>query len=103
MLKRAIQEHGRLDKVQVSNGPEFLALDFTRWCTAQGIDIQYIQPSKTMQNEFIERFNRTYRRDILDTHLFEVISQVRILTEEWIKDYNQERSHEGPRSITPDA
>lgn len=103
VLKRAIQEHGRPDKVRVDNGPEFLALDFTRWCEAQGISIQYIQPGKPMQNGFIERFNRTYRQDILDAHLFEEISQVRILTEEWIKDYNQQRPHEGLGGMTPDA
>ena len=103
VLKRAIQEHGRPDKVRVDNGPEFLALDFTRWCEAQGIGIQYIQPGKPMQNGFIERFNRTYRQDILDAHLFEEISQVRILTEEWIKDYNQQRPHEGLGGMTPDA
>lgn len=89
--------------MRVDNGPEFLALDFTRWCEAQGIGIQYIQPGKPMQNGFIERFNRTYRQDILDAHLFEEISQVRILTEEWIKDYNQERPHEGLGGMTPDA
>ena len=50
VLKRAIQEHIRPDKVRVDNGPEFLALDFTRWCEAQGIGIQYIQPGKPMQN-----------------------------------------------------
>lgn len=103
VLKRAIEEHGRPDKVRVDNGPEFLALDFTRWCEAQGIGIQYIQPGKPMQNGFIERFNRTYRQDILDAHLFEEISQVRILTEKWIKDYNQERPHEGLGGMTPDA
>ncbi len=103
VMKRAIEEHGKPDKVRTDNGPEFLALDFTRWCEAQGIEIQYIQPGKPMQNGFVERFNRTYRQDILDAHLFEEISQVRILTEEWIKDYNQERPHEGLGGMTPNA
>jgi putative transposase len=103
VMKRSIEEHGKPDRVRVDNGPEFLALDFTRWCEAQGIGIQYIQPGKPMQNGFIERFNRTYRQDILDSHLFEEISQVRILTEEWIKDYNQQRPHEGLGGMTPDA
>jgi hypothetical protein len=35
-------------------------------------------------NGYIERFNRTYRQDILDAYIFEGLSQVRILTEEWI-------------------
>jgi putative transposase len=103
VMKRAIEEHGKPDRVRVDNGPEFLALDFTRWCEAQGIEIGYIQPGKPMQNGYVERFNRTYRQDVLDAHLFEEISQVRILTEEWIKDYNQERPHEALGGMTPNA
>ncbi|MEO2052602.1 MAG: transposase [Allomuricauda sp.] len=63
---------------------------------------QYTQPGRPMQNGFIERFNRTYRQDVLDAHLFEDISQVRILTEEWIKDYNMKRPHEALGGITPE-
>ncbi len=100
-MKRAIGEHGKPEKVRVDNGPEFMALDFSRWCKAQGIEIQYIQPGRPMQNGFVERFNRTYRQDILDAHIFEDISQVRILTEEWIRDYNKERPHEALGGITP--
>jgi hypothetical protein len=33
---------------------------------------------------YIERFNRTFRQDLLDAHLFEDISQVRILSEKWM-------------------
>ena len=54
-----------------------------------------------MQNGFIERFNRTFRQDILNAHLFEDISQVRILAEEWVKDYNGHRPHEALGGITP--
>ena len=101
-MKRAIEEHGKPDKVRVDNGPEFMAMDFTRWCEVQAIEIQYIQPGRPMQNGFVKRFNRTYRQDILDAHLFEDISQVRILTEQWIQDYNQHRPHEALGGMTPE-
>jgi len=54
-----------------------------------------------MQNGFIERFS-TYRQDVLDAHLFEDISQVRLLTEEWIKDYNMKLPHETLGGIPPE-
>jgi Integrase core domain len=50
-----------------------------------------IKPGKPDQNAFVERFNRTYREEVLDAHLFGSIAQVRDLTESWIPQYNEER------------
>jgi putative transposase len=67
-----------------------------------GIDIQYIQPGKPVQNSFIERFNRTYRQEILSAFLFEQLSQVRSLTEEWMSLYNCQRPHDSLNGLTPE-
>ena len=67
----------------MDNGPEFISSDFSEWCLKENIEIQYIQPGKPMQNGYIERFNRTFRQDVLDTNLFEDIMQVNIEAEEW--------------------
>ncbi len=55
-----------------------------------------------MQNGFVEKFNRTYRQDILDAHLFEEITRGRILTEQRIMDYHQEMLHEALGGMTPE-
>lgn len=101
VLKRAFEEHGKPEKIRVDNGPEFTSLELSEWCRVQEIEPQYIQPGRPMQNGFIERFNRTFRQDILNAHIFEDISQVRILAEEWVKDYNGHRPHEDLGGITP--
>ena len=54
-----------------------------------------------MQNGYIERFNRTFRENILDAYLFEDIMQVQILAEEWMQDYNYCRPHEALNGKTP--
>ena len=54
-----------------------------------------------MQNGFIERFNRSYRGDVLDTNLFETIMQARIASEEFQDDYNNERPHESLGDLSP--
>lgn len=100
-LKRTIHEHGKPKRIRVDNGPEFISSAFTDWCGQQGIEVQYIPPGKPSQNGYIERFNRTYRQDVLNAYLFEDMMQVRILTEEWMEDYNKLRPHEALNNQTP--
>jgi putative transposase len=54
-----------------------------------------------MQNGYIERFNRTFRENILDTYLLKTLNQVQILADEWMEDYNYSRPHETLGGITP--
>ncbi|MCO6514864.1 MAG: transposase, partial [Snodgrassella sp.] len=49
----------------------------------------------------IERFNRTYRAEVLDLYLFNNLEQARKVTEEWLTIYNTERPHEALNNMTP--
>ena len=51
--------------------------------------------------DYIERFNRIYRIEILDLYLFNNQKQVRKITEEWLTIYNTERPHEAFNHMTP--
>ena len=93
-LEKVIRENGKPLRIRVDNGPEFCSKEFMEWCESKKIVIQYIQPGKPMQNGYIERFNRTYRQDILDAYLFKDLEQVTELSEEWLEDYNNHRPHE---------
>lgn len=86
--------HGCPSAVRVDNGPEFLAQSFIDWCAAHGTAIHYIQPGKPDQNAYIERFNRTYRTEVLNAHLCESLAELRALTDTWLRIYNSERPHD---------
>lgn len=62
-----------------------------RWCDQQGVVLQHIQPGKPNQNAFIERFNRTYRHEVLDAWVFTSLAEVRQVTDEWLELYNTAR------------
>jgi putative transposase len=101
MLKRVIEWRGKPEEIRSDNGIEFIAKDFSVFCSNSGINHLRIQKGKPSQNGYIERFNRTYREDVLDINLFESIQQVRIKTEEFMEDYNNYHPHESLNNMSP--
>jgi putative transposase len=100
-LERLGAERGYADVLRVDNGPEFTSGEFIAWAEEQGIRIQYIQPGKPNQNAFIERFNKTYRDEVLDLYLFRSLEEVREITYRWMIDYNEARPHDALGDLTP--
>ena len=61
----------------------------------------FIQPGTPDQNAFIERFNRTYRNEVLNAYLFDSISDMRDITQNWLRRYNEIRPHDALGSLPP--
>jgi len=101
MVKRVIDWRGKPEEIRSDNGTEFIAKDFSVFCSDSGINHLRIQKGKPMQNGYIERFNRTYREDVLDLHIFENIHQVREKSEEFVDDYNNNHPHESLNNMSP--
>jgi putative transposase len=72
-----------------------------KWCADRGIELRDIQPGKPDQNAFIEWFNRTYRTEVLNAYVFELLEQVREISAEWLQSYNEERPHDAFAGLLP--
>lgn len=101
LVKRVIEWRGKPEEIRSDNGSEFIAKDFEVFCENSGIAHIRIQKGKPTQNSYVERFNRTFREDVLDMNIFENIHQVREKTEEFLEDYNNEHPHESLGNMSP--
>lgn len=101
VLDELVSLYGPPQALRMDNGPELIAEVLLDWCRDHGIDPRHIQPGKPDQNAFVERFNRTYREDVLDAYVFDSIAEVRGVTEEWLEDYNGERPHDSLGGLPP--
>jgi putative transposase len=101
VLEELIALHGAPRSIRCDNGPELTSLALTAWCEHRGIALRHIQPGKPSQNAFIERFNRTYRTEILDAYVFASVTEVRELTTDWLDRYNTQRPHDSLGHVPP--
>lgn len=101
VLDRVAAYRGYPKAIRQDNGPEFISQALEFWAEEHGVKLDFIKPGKPTQNAYIERFNRTYRNEVLDCYLFQSLTEVRNITETWIDDYNYERPHESLNDLPP--
>lgn len=66
VLEQIAQYSGYPDFLRVDNGPEFISHKLVEWSQTNNVILNDMEPGKPAQNGYIERFNRTYREDVLD-------------------------------------
>lgn len=102
-LNELIELRGKPQRIRLDNGPELVSQMLAQWAADNGVELMFTQPGKPTQNAYIERFNRSYRTEVLDCYVFESLHEVRQLTEDWMHRYNHERPHEALGRIPPVA
>jgi putative transposase len=101
VMNELIEVYGKPRAIRLDNGPEMTAQSFVEWAERQNIALRFIQPGKPNQNAFIERFNKSYRQEVLDANLFSTLAEVQAATDDWIEDYNLNRPHDALGRVPP--
>ena len=92
-LERIGESRGYPRQIRTDNGPEFQSKKYREWCVAKGIEALHIQPGKPKENGYVERFNRTFREDVLDAYHFSTLRQFNVVAQKWQWDYNELHPH----------
>jgi putative transposase len=101
VLERIKESRGLPEIIRVDNGPEFISAKLDLWCKENRIQLLFIRPGKLTENAYVERFNGSFRRELLNAYVIRNIKEVRILAEEWMTDYNNNRPHKALNYLTP--
>ena len=56
-----------------------------------------------MQNGYCERFNGTFRYEVLDAYIFDSLAEARAIVKDWVQEYNYERPHNRLHGLIPIA
>ena len=92
-LEIAIEKYEKPKYIRTNNENEFIYKEYKKWCKQNNITRIYSEPGKPMQNGYIERFNRTFREDILDAYQLRSIKYFNEIADEWRSDYNDYHPH----------
>ena len=101
VMNQLIEVYGKPEAVRLDNGPELTADAFVDWARENKVKLMFIQPGKPNQNAFVERFNRSFREEVLDAWLFNAVSEVQSAADDWMTDYNEFRPHESLGNVAP--
>jgi len=100
-LDKLIAWRGQPGRIRVDNGPEFIAEALREWSIERCIDIKFIEKGKPHQNGFMERFNRSFREEVLDAYLFTRLQEAQVMATAWMWIYNNQRPHKSLGYRTP--
>ncbi len=93
-LDQLIAWRGTPRRIRVDNGPEYISETMRLWAIERKIELKFVEPGSPYQNGYVERFNKSYREEVLDAFTFRKLGEATALTQAWLWMYNNERPHE---------
>ena len=110
LLSDLMLTHGVPEYMRSDNGSEFTAKQIRRWLSDAGSITAYIEPGSPWENGYVESFNARMRAEFLNGELFDTMFEAQVLTQRWVRYYNQVRPHSSlggrppaPQTVVPIA
>jgi transposase InsO family protein len=100
-LTRLFAARGKPRLMRSDNGREFIADTVVTWLTEQGVTAAFVEKGSPQQNCYVERFNGTMRRELLNGEIFHSVTEARVVIGRWVEHYNHDRPHRGLAMQTP--
>lgn len=101
VLSQIIARRGKPRGIICDNGTEFTGKAMDQWAHSNGVELQFIQPGKPIQNAFIESFNGKFRASCLNFNSFKDLPDARAVIEAWRITYNFDRPNKPLGKLTP--
>ena len=99
VLSRIVRKRGAPTAIRCDQGTEFTAEALDQWAYTNKIELDFSRPG----NAFIESFNASVRKELLNTRWFDNLQEARRAAGSWRRDYNEERPHRSLSNKTPQA
>jgi len=102
-LEKLFALHGKPKYLRADNGREFISDVLKAWLLGQGVTPVFIAKASPTQNCYIERFNGSMRRELLNGEMFHSVLEAKVVIDEWVGLYNTRRPHRALGGKTPAA
>lgn len=103
VLEKAFDTYGAPLIIRSDNGREFIADTVVQRLSERGVVAAFIEKGSPQQNCYVERFNGTMRRELLNREEFDTVLEARVVIGRWVEEYNHDRPHRGLGMKTPAA
>ena len=103
VLSRLVMSRGAPTAIRCDQGTEFTAEALDQWAYNNRIELDFSRPGKPTDNAFIESFNSSVRKELLNTSWFDTLEAARRAARSWRREYNEIRPHRSLANKTPKA
>lgn len=100
VLDELVAKYGYPKAIRCDNGPELIANVLKKWAEKK-TTMLYIARGSPWENGYTERFNGTFRSELLDQERFDHILEAQLVAQDWRGGYNGHRPHTSLNDRTP--